>query len=70
MSVESYVLHGAAWVINASIFSIPDQGTVQKVIVLPKEQGILEELTLEEVEVFRVSKETSPVTTPTPCYVV
>ncbi|KAL7988212.1 hypothetical protein Chor_007131 [Crotalus horridus] len=36
------------------LFLGTDQGTVQKVIVLPKEQGILEELTLEEVEVFRV----------------
>uniref|UniRef100_A0A8C6YEU4 Uncharacterized protein n=1 Tax=Naja naja TaxID=35670 RepID=A0A8C6YEU4_NAJNA len=35
------------------LFLGTDQGTVQKVIVLPKEQGILEELTLEEVEVFR-----------------
>ncbi|XP_053148230.1 semaphorin-3F-like isoform X1 [Hemicordylus capensis] len=35
------------------LFLGTDQGTVQKVIVLPKEQGVLEELTLEEVEVFR-----------------
>ncbi|XP_053227743.1 semaphorin-3F-like isoform X4 [Podarcis raffonei] len=35
------------------LFLGTDQGTVQKVIVLPKEQGNLEELTLEEVEVFR-----------------
>lgn len=31
-----------------------DQGTVQKVIVLPKDPTSMEELTLEEVEVFRV----------------
>ncbi|KAH0628855.1 hypothetical protein JD844_010453 [Phrynosoma platyrhinos] len=35
------------------LFLGTDQGTVQKVIVLPKEQGVLEELTLEEVEVFK-----------------
>ncbi|XP_077185708.1 semaphorin-3F-like isoform X3 [Paroedura picta] len=35
------------------LFLGTDQGTVQKVIVLPQEQGVLEELTLEEVEVFR-----------------
>lgn len=32
-----------------------DQGTVQKVIVLPKDTSTMEELTLEEVEVFRVT---------------
>lgn len=31
-----------------------DRGTVQKVIVLPKDPTSMEELTLEEVEVFRV----------------
>lgn len=31
-----------------------DRGTVQKVIVLPKDPTTMEELTLEEVEVFRV----------------
>lgn len=31
-----------------------DRGTVQKVIVLPKDPVSMEELTLEEVEVFRV----------------
>ncbi|KAF7695376.1 sema domain, immunoglobulin domain (Ig), short basic domain, secreted, (semaphorin) 3Ga [Silurus meridionalis] len=31
-----------------------DRGTVQKVIVLPKDPTTLEELTLEEVEVFRI----------------
>lgn len=33
---------------------VPDRGTVQKVIVLPKDPSTMEELTLEEVEVFRV----------------
>lgn len=32
-----------------------DKGTVQKVIVLPKDTTTTEELILEEVEVFRVS---------------
>lgn len=32
-----------------------DQGTVQKVIVLPKDDLETEELILEEVEVFKVS---------------
>ncbi|KAF5901501.1 semaphorin-3F-like, partial [Clarias magur] len=32
-----------------------DRGTVQKVIVLPKDPTTMEELTLEEVEVFRTS---------------
>lgn len=36
------------------IFPSLDQGTVQKVIVLPKDPTTMEELTLEEVEVFRV----------------
>lgn len=31
-----------------------DRGTIQKVIVLPKDPTSMEELTLEEVEVFRV----------------
>uniref|UniRef100_A0ACB8EN42 Uncharacterized protein n=1 Tax=Sphaerodactylus townsendi TaxID=933632 RepID=A0ACB8EN42_9SAUR len=35
------------------LFLGTDRGTVQKVIVLPQEHGVLEELTLEEVEVFR-----------------
>ncbi|KAG7270543.1 hypothetical protein CRUP_025145 [Coryphaenoides rupestris] len=35
------------------LFLGTDQGTVQKVIVLPKDPTNLEELTLEEVEVFR-----------------
>ncbi|KAL2104373.1 hypothetical protein ACEWY4_001241 [Coilia grayii] len=35
------------------LFLGTDQGTVQKVIVLPKDPSTLEELTLEEVEVFR-----------------
>ena len=34
--------------------SITDRGTVQKIIVLPKDPTSMEELTLEEVEVFRV----------------
>ena len=33
----------------------PDRGTVQKVIVLPRDDLLTEELVLEEVEVFRVS---------------
>ena len=33
---------------------ISDRGTVQKVIVLPKDPSTLEELILEEVDVFRV----------------
>uniref|UniRef100_A0A665V1T1 Semaphorin-3F-like n=1 Tax=Echeneis naucrates TaxID=173247 RepID=A0A665V1T1_ECHNA len=37
------------------LFLGTDRGTVQKVIVLPKDPLSLEELTLEEVEVFRVS---------------
>ena len=32
-----------------------DRGTVQKVIVLPRDDLLTEELVLEEVEVFRVS---------------
>lgn len=36
------------------IFPPLDRGTVQKVIVLPKDPTTMEELTLEEVEVFRV----------------
>lgn len=40
---------------------IPDRGTVQKVIVLPKDPTSMEELTLEEVEVFRVCGHTKPV---------
>ncbi|XP_074927405.1 semaphorin-3F-like [Chelonoidis abingdonii] len=35
------------------LFLGTDRGTVQKVVVLPKNPGILEELTLEEVEVFK-----------------
>ncbi|XP_064415008.1 semaphorin-3F-like [Latimeria chalumnae] len=35
------------------LFLGTDRGTVQKVIVLPKDQSETEELTLEEVEVFR-----------------
>ncbi|XP_062397771.1 sema domain, immunoglobulin domain (Ig), short basic domain, secreted, (semaphorin) 3Ga [Sardina pilchardus] len=35
------------------LFLGTDQGTVQKVIVLPKDPSTMEELTLEEVEVFR-----------------
>lgn len=31
-----------------------DRGTVQKVIVLPKDTSTTEELILEEVEIFRV----------------
>ncbi|KAJ6655311.1 hypothetical protein lerEdw1_005503 [Lerista edwardsae] len=42
------------------LFLGTDQGTVQKVIVLPQEHGVLEELTLEEVEVFRVSEQRAP----------
>lgn len=37
-------------------FPCTDRGTVQKVIVLPKDPTTMEELTLEEVEVFRVNK--------------
>lgn len=33
-----------------------DRGTVQKVIVLPKDTSTTEELILEEVEVFRVKR--------------
>uniref|UniRef100_A0A8D0CK63 Sema domain, immunoglobulin domain (Ig), short basic domain, secreted, (semaphorin) 3Gb n=1 Tax=Scleropages formosus TaxID=113540 RepID=A0A8D0CK63_SCLFO len=36
------------------LFLGTDRGTVQKVIVLPKDPSTTEELTLEEVEVFRV----------------
>ncbi|CDQ78083.1 unnamed protein product [Oncorhynchus mykiss] len=36
------------------LFLGTDRGTVQKVIVLPKDPSTMEELTLEEVEVFRV----------------
>uniref|UniRef100_A0A671WKU5 Sema domain, immunoglobulin domain (Ig), short basic domain, secreted, (semaphorin) 3Ga n=1 Tax=Sparus aurata TaxID=8175 RepID=A0A671WKU5_SPAAU len=36
------------------LFLGTDRGTVQKVIVLPKDPTSMEELTLEEVEVFRV----------------
>uniref|UniRef100_A0A3P8Z190 Sema domain, immunoglobulin domain (Ig), short basic domain, secreted, (semaphorin) 3Ga n=1 Tax=Esox lucius TaxID=8010 RepID=A0A3P8Z190_ESOLU len=35
------------------LFLGTDRGTVQKVIVLPKDKDTMEELTLEEVEVFR-----------------
>uniref|UniRef100_A0A674K9K8 Semaphorin-3F-like n=2 Tax=Terrapene triunguis TaxID=2587831 RepID=A0A674K9K8_9SAUR len=35
------------------LFLGTDRGTVQKVVVLPKDPGVLEELTLEEVEVFK-----------------
>ncbi|XP_023693380.1 semaphorin-3F-like [Paramormyrops kingsleyae] len=35
------------------LFLGTDRGTVQKVIVLPKDTNIMEELTVEEVEVFR-----------------
>uniref|UniRef100_A0A8C2KYJ5 Sema domain, immunoglobulin domain (Ig), short basic domain, secreted, (semaphorin) 3Ga n=1 Tax=Cyprinus carpio TaxID=7962 RepID=A0A8C2KYJ5_CYPCA len=37
------------------LFLGTDRGTVQKVIVLPKDPTTMEELTLEEVEVFRVN---------------
>uniref|UniRef100_A0A8C8IHM7 Sema domain-containing protein n=1 Tax=Oncorhynchus tshawytscha TaxID=74940 RepID=A0A8C8IHM7_ONCTS len=37
------------------LFLGTDRGTVQKVIVLPKDPSTMEELTLEEVEVFRIS---------------
>ncbi|KAL1021327.1 hypothetical protein UPYG_G00011840 [Umbra pygmaea] len=37
------------------LFLGTDRGTVQKVIVLPKDTSTTEELTLEEVEVFRTS---------------
>lgn len=37
-----------------------DRGTVQKVIVLPKDPTNMEELTLEEVEVFRVTSPHMP----------
>uniref|UniRef100_A0A8C7JWJ2 Sema domain, immunoglobulin domain (Ig), short basic domain, secreted, (semaphorin) 3Ga n=1 Tax=Oncorhynchus kisutch TaxID=8019 RepID=A0A8C7JWJ2_ONCKI len=37
------------------LFLGTDRGTVQKVIVLPKDPSTTEELTLEEVEVFRIS---------------
>ncbi|XP_029463444.1 semaphorin-3F-like isoform X1 [Rhinatrema bivittatum] len=36
------------------LFLGTDHGTVQKIIVLPKDHSEMEELTLEEVEVFRV----------------
>uniref|UniRef100_A0A8C5F0S6 Sema domain-containing protein n=1 Tax=Gopherus evgoodei TaxID=1825980 RepID=A0A8C5F0S6_9SAUR len=36
------------------LFLGTDRGTVQKVVVLPKDPGVREELTLEEVEVFKV----------------
>lgn len=42
------------WILNYIFFPPLDQGTVQKVIVLPKDLTTMEELTLEEVEVFRV----------------
>lgn len=42
------------WILNYFFFPSLDQGTVQKVIVLPKDPTTMEELTLEEVEVFRV----------------
>lgn len=42
------------WSLNYIFFPSLDQGTVQKVIVLPKDPTTMEELTLEEVEVFRV----------------
>lgn len=35
-------------------YRFTDKGTVQKVIVLPKDTSTTEELILEEVEVFRV----------------
>lgn len=35
---------------------LTDRGTVQKVIVLPKDTSTTEELILEEVEVFKVKK--------------
>lgn len=46
---------------------LSDQGTVQKVIVLPQEHGVLEELTLEEVEVFRVSDQKNLDSVPSSC---
>lgn len=42
--------------INSQVFPwATDRGTVQKVIVLPRDDLQTEELVLEEVEVFRVS---------------
>lgn len=38
-----------------SVLAPADRGTVQKVIVLPRDDLQTEELVLEEVEVFRVS---------------
>ena len=41
-------------ILTQTILFIADRGTVQKVIVLPKDTASTEQLTLEEVEVFRV----------------
>ena len=38
----------------ASVLCFTDRGTVQKVIVLPRDDLQTEELVLEEVEVFKV----------------
>lgn len=42
------------YTMNRSLLFFVDRGTVQKVIVLPKDTSTTEELTLEEVEMFRV----------------
>lgn len=42
------------WSLQACVLST-DKGTVQKVIVLPRDDLQTEELVLEEVEVFKVS---------------
>ncbi|TFJ95801.1 phosphoglycerate kinase [Platysternon megacephalum] len=42
------------------LFLGTDRGTVQKVLVLPKDPGVLEELTLEEVEVFKALLSMAP----------
>lgn len=41
--------------LRPSLLGFSDRGTVQKVIVLPRDDLQTEELVLEEVEVFRVS---------------
>uniref|UniRef100_A0A452SWN8 Semaphorin 3F n=1 Tax=Ursus americanus TaxID=9643 RepID=A0A452SWN8_URSAM len=52
------------------LFLGTDRGTVQKVIVLPKDDQEMEELMLEEVEVFKVGMTHSPVLlTPQQLYV-
>lgn len=51
------VSHGGVWLqlLTCLLSAPPDKGTVQKVIVLPSNQSLHEDLILEELEVFKVS---------------